>query len=68
MKNVLGIELHHAEELLRAEGESVQTLEVRSRKGVNGNEARVVRQCVRDDGTVVLTYAIFKTDYEYQGG
>ena len=68
MISVLGYELSRAEEMLRAEGFSVKNEEVRSRKGLCGNEARVVRQRQIGEREVLLTYAIFKTDYEYVGG
>lgn len=67
MSPVLGYELSRAENLLRAEGFHVISVEVRSRKGLCGNEARVVRQRLEGE-TVILTYAVFKTDYEYIGG
>ena len=54
--------------MLRAEGFSVRSEEVRSRKGLCGNEARVVRECLVGDRDILLTYAVFKTDYEYVGG
>lgn len=68
MISVLGYELSRAEEMLRAEGFSVRSEEVRSRKGLCGNEARVVRECLVGDRDILLTYAVFKTDYEYVGG
>ena len=59
MISVLGYELGRARELLEAE-------ETRSRKGLNGNEKRVIRQ--RTDGNAVeLIWALFKTDCEYGG-
>lgn len=68
MISVLGYELSRAEEMLRAEGFHVECEEVRSRKGLCGNESRVVRQRLTGDREVTLTYAIFKTDHEYVGG
>ena len=68
MISVLGYELSRAEEMLRAKGFSVRTEEVRSRKGLCGNEARVVRERMIGDREILLTYAVFKTDYEYVGG
>ena len=65
---MLGYELSRAEEILQAEGFQVRSEEVRSRKGLLGNEARVVRQRLSDDGEAILTYAIFKTDYDYVEG
>ena len=51
MISVLGYELGRAKELLEAEGYSVRCVETRSRKGLNGNEKRVIRQ--RTDGNAV---------------
>ena len=66
MISVLGYELGRAKELLEAEGYSVRCVETRSRKGLNGNEKRVIRQ--RADGNAVeLIWAPFKTDCEYGG-
>ena len=42
MISVLGYELGRAKELLEAEGYSVRCVETRSRKGLNGNEKRVI--------------------------
>jgi len=63
---VLGYELERARALLEAEGYSVSCVETRSRKGIEGNEARVVRQR-EANGAVELTYSIFKTDCEFGG-
>ncbi len=66
MISVLGYELARAKELLEAEGYSVKCIETRSRKGLNGNEKRVIRQ--RADGdSAELVWALFKTDCEYGG-
>ena len=66
MISVLGYELGRARELLEAEGYSVRCVETRSRKGLNGNEKRLIRQ--RTDGNAVeLIWALFKTDCEYGG-
>ena len=43
MRNVEGLELSLAVAALESEGMAVKTVEVSSRKGVNGNERRVVR-------------------------
>lgn len=63
MTTVLGYELQCAVDILTAEGYGLQLLEVRSRKGVDGNEKRVVRQQALPEtpGVVRLTYAVFQT-------
>lgn len=60
--NVLGLPLYEALGLLEAGGYSVTVKEVRSKKGLDGDECRVVR--VTDDGNrnVCVTYAIFQTN------
>ena len=68
MTDVLGFELNRARLLVEQEGAKVCCVEVSSRKGVKGNEARVVRQRILEDGTVELNYSIFKTDDWYVGG
>ena len=61
LPSVLGLELSRAAALLEAAGARVETVEVRSRKGVEGDSARVIRQ--RQRGEVVeLCYAVFKTN------
>lgn len=67
MINVLGLALSQAVSLLEAEGYAVETVEVSSKKGVQGNERRVVRQQalpVLSGGPkrICLTYAVFLTD------
>ncbi len=57
MIDTLGLPLAWAEKLLSDAGYSVRTLEVRSRKGVEGGDARVLRQKVAGDGAAELTYA-----------
>lgn len=42
--NVLGLELSRAQALLEKAGYAAETCEVASRKGVAGNERRVVRE------------------------
>jgi hypothetical protein len=61
LTSVLGFPLDDAVAALAKEGFSVDTVEVRSRKGVaGGSEARVVRQ--RMNGrNATLYYSIFKT-------
>ncbi len=63
---VLGYELERARALLEAEGFSVSCTETRSRKGLNGNEKRVIRQHI-DGHSAELVWALFKTDCEYGG-
>ena len=67
MISVLGLPLEEAERLLREAGYTVKRVETRSRKGVNGNEARVVRQRSLDSGEIELVYSVFKTDHAYGG-
>lgn len=62
--SVLGFELEHARTLLEAAGYTVTVQEVRSRKGLEGNERRVVRQRFLGEERVDLTYAVFKTVIE----
>ena len=65
MSDVLGYELAAAVAILEREGFSVETEEARSRKGMPGNERRVIRQRVIDDEKrVCLTYAVFQTVIE----
>ncbi len=63
---MLGFELARAVTLLEQTGYEVETQEVRSRKGLAGNERRVVRQRIMPssaDGQprICLTYAVFCT-------
>ena len=67
MRDVLGFELSSAARLLEAEGMSVSLVETRSRKGVDGNEKRVVRARQTGDSAVELTWALFKTDVGFVG-
>ncbi|MEL7607942.1 MAG: hypothetical protein AAGU74_00370 [Bacillota bacterium] len=67
MIDVLGFELSRAAQMLRASGYEVCCLEVKSRKGVAGNEARVIRQRPLSDGRIELAYSVFKTDVAYSG-
>lgn len=67
MSGVLGLELSTAVALLEKEGYTVVTVEVSSKKGVAGNERRVVRERVlpAEPGQpkrICLTYAVFQTD------
>lgn len=63
LRNLLGLPLEEAEELLARDGFVVETVETRSRKGVDGRELRVVRvrEIPADSPTVQLTYSRFKT-------
>lgn len=65
MSDVLGRELHDAMDKLAREGYAVSCAEVSSRKGVLGNEVRVVRVRQTGDRAIELTYAVFKTDVDY---
>ncbi|MCE5235932.1 MAG: hypothetical protein ABFC62_07375 [Clostridiaceae bacterium] len=67
MISVLGLPLAEAEHMLREAGYAVISVETRSRKGVDGNEARVVRQKSLKSGEIELVYAVFKTDCTYGG-
>lgn len=63
---MLGFELSHAVTMLEQAGYEVVTEEVRSRKGLKGNERRVVRQkampsTVNGQPRICLTYAVFCT-------
>lgn len=68
MISVLGYALDTAVKALQGEGFSVQCMEVRSKKGVEGQESRVVRQLLTGEADlegkpiVALTYAVFQTD------
>lgn len=59
--SVLGFELSAAVLQLEREGYLVITQEVRSKKGMPGNERRVVRETPINEKTVCLTYALFQT-------
>ena len=63
MRNLLGLPLEAAEELLTRDGFVVEAVETRSKKGVDGQELRVVRalEVPADVPTVQLTYSRFKT-------
>ena len=57
MRNLLGLPLEAAEELLTRDGFAVEAVETRSKKGVDGQELRVVRalEVPADVPTVQLT-------------
>lgn len=60
--NVLGLPLNEALGLLEAGGYSVTVKEVRSKKGLDGDEDRVVRVNDNGDKNVLVTYANFQTN------
>lgn len=60
--DVLGMELEKAKAYLAAQGYRVTEKEVRSKKGVPGNEARVIRVRETAAESVELCYAVFKTN------
>ena len=67
MSSVLGLELSCAMALLESEGYTVDTLEISSKKGVAGNESRVLRERAlplepSQPKRICLTYAVFSTD------
>lgn len=62
MISVLGREVEDAASRLKLLGKTVRMVPVKSRKGVLGNEKRVIRQREMDDHTVELVYAVFKTE------
>jgi len=66
LTDVLGWELSRAVAALEAEGFAVSTVGVSSRKGVKGNESRVIRQRRKGDAEAELTFSVFKTDLMYQ--
>lgn len=61
MRNVEGLELSAAINALEADGIQVTTIEVSSRKGVDGDERRVVRDKQTGKNSAELTFAVFKT-------
>ncbi len=63
--SVLGMELQLACARLEDEGYRVQTQELRSRKGLAGNEARVIRVRMLADDCVELCWSLFKTDLRF---
>ena len=68
MTSVLGFPLGDAVERLTQEGCAVNTVEVRSKKGVpSGNDARVIRQTETNSGDVTLCYSVFQTEPNENG-
>lgn len=66
MISVLGCELESALDALAEAGYAdIDCIEYSSRKGVDGNERRVIRQREAHNGRVELTYSVFKTDFEH---
>ncbi len=61
MISVAGLPPDVAAERLTREGCRVQLCEARSRKGVEGDDVRVIRQTQLDENEVLLTYATFIT-------
>ena len=61
MTNCLGFEIDLAEKVLTSEGFLVYRVEVRSKKGVDGDSYRVIRQKQTDENTVELCYTCIKT-------
>lgn len=61
MISVLGMEAAKAKDLLESQGAKVELLELSSKKGLSGNETRVIRQrlCC---GRVILTVSSFQTE------
>ena len=65
MTDVLGWELTAARTALEAEGFAVRVISVSSRKGLAGNESRIIRQRQTAAAEVELTCSVFKTDLNY---
>ncbi len=51
---------------LEKEGYAVRAVRVSSRKGLPGNEERVIRQRRTGDGEVELACSLFRTELRYQ--
>ena len=62
MTGLLGSPPEKAAAILEAEGYRVETVEARSRKGVNGDSLRVIRVLKLDEKTVQITYSEFLTN------
>ncbi len=63
--SVLGMELGLARERLEAEGYKVKCCELRSRKGINGDNERVIRVRECGENSVELCWSLFKTDVRF---
>ena len=61
MTDCHGFELGYAKEVLESEGFLVYLKEVRSKKGVDGDSRRVVRQRKLDEKSVELCYSVVLT-------
>ena len=62
MTGLLGLPPEKAAAILEAEGYRVETVEARSRNGVNGDSLRVIRVLKLDEKTVQITYSEFLTN------
>lgn len=62
MTGLLGLPPEKAAAMLEVEGYRVETVEARSRKGVNGDSLRVIRVLKLDEKTVQITYSEFLTN------
>ena len=63
MMNVIGLPLDRAKEKLTDAGIAFVAEETRCKKGVEGgNDARVIRQTLLEDGRISLIYAVFRTE------
>lgn len=60
MKNVLGLRLVCAKERLEAEGKTVRLVEVRSKKGGKGDDARVIK-VIENEGETLVYWSAFQT-------
>jgi len=61
--NVIGLPLDRAKELMHDAGIAFYVDETRCKKGVEGgNEARIIRQTLLEDGRISLLYAVFRTE------
>jgi len=65
LTDVLGYELHVALDILAREGDDVACVEVSSKKGVAGNQKRVVRVRRTGDLQLEVTWAVFRTDVDF---
>ena len=63
MKNVLGLRVLAAKQLLEAEGKTVRTVEVRSKKGGKGSDARVIKTD-ETEGETTVYWSAFQTEVQ----
>ncbi len=61
MTNLIGLPLETVVATLESRGYQVETVEVRSRKGVDGDCLRVIRILPLDGNTVQVAYSEFLT-------